>query len=101
MNPLSNCFFQDIEEVWKQCARILRPGGVLIYAFNNPICYQFDYEQANIGNFQLKYAQPYSDLTSLSGMEKKTFFKKGISLRIWPHYGTTNWSAFKTWLCCN
>ena len=48
VNPLSNCFFEDLDIVWKACSRILRKSGEVIYGFNNPISYLFDFEKANI-----------------------------------------------------
>lgn len=74
LNPVSNCFFEELIPVWEECQRILKPGGKLIYGFNNPVSYLFDYDLANFkGQFHLKYAQPYSDLVSLSEDEKKKF----------------------------
>lgn len=74
LNPVSNCFFEKLGPVWDECYRVLRPGGKLIYAFNNPISYLFDYDLANFkGEFHLKYSQPYSDLKSLSDDEKEKF----------------------------
>lgn len=74
LNPVSNCFFEELLPVWDECQRVLKPGGKLIYGFNNPISYLFDYDLANFKNkFHLKYSQPYSDLKSLSEEEKKKF----------------------------
>ena len=74
INPVSNCFFENLEPVWDECRRVLKPGGRLIYGFNNPISYLFDYDLANFKDqFHLKYSQPYSDLESLSEEEKKKF----------------------------
>jgi len=74
INPVSNCFFEKLEPVWDECQRVLKPGGKLIYGFNNPISYLFDYDLANFKDqFHLKYSQPYSDLESLSDTEKKKF----------------------------
>lgn len=28
-NPVSNCYIEDISLMWKECARIIRKGGVL------------------------------------------------------------------------
>ena len=29
-HPVSNCYVKDVEHVWRECARVLRKGGVLI-----------------------------------------------------------------------
>lgn len=74
LNPVSNCFFESLDPVWDECKRVLKPGGKLIWGFNNPISHLFDYDLANFhGKFHLKYSQPYSDLKSLSAEEKKKF----------------------------
>lgn len=73
INPVSNCFFPDLRPVWKECARVLKPGGTLIYGFINPVSYLFDFEKANAGEYILKYSSPYSDYGSLTEEERKRF----------------------------
>lgn len=73
VNPLSNCFFENLDKVWEDCSRILKKDGEMLYAFNNPIAYLFDFEKANRGEFIMKYSCPYSDMSSLSIKEKKKF----------------------------
>ena len=71
INPVSNCFFPDLEPVWRECARVLEPGGTLIWGFNNPVNFLFDCDESLKGNFVLKYAQPYSDETCLTAEERE------------------------------
>lgn len=73
INPVSNCFFPDLAPVWKECARVLKSGGVIMYAFTNPINYLFDFEKVNRGEYLLKYKIPYSDRASLSAEEQARF----------------------------
>lgn len=40
-HPVSNCFVQDVEHVWRECFRILKKGGVLLSGFTNPAFYLF------------------------------------------------------------
>jgi len=35
-NPVSVCYIDDVEHVWRECFRVLKPGGVLISGFGNP-----------------------------------------------------------------
>lgn len=77
VNPCSNCFFPDLAPVWRECHRVLKPNGRLMYGCINPVCYQFDFEKANQGHFELKYPQPYSDANSLSPEEKARFIHIG------------------------
>lgn len=65
-HPCSNCFAPDVLTVWKECHRVLKPGGILLAGFANPVRYIFDDERAENGNLEVKYALPYSDLDHLN-----------------------------------
>jgi SAM-dependent methyltransferase len=43
-NPVSNTFCPDLTPVWRECFRVLRPGGLLLAGFTNPDLYVFDTE---------------------------------------------------------
>ena len=75
-HPCSNCFAQDIRPVWKEAFRVLRPGGVMISGFCNPLKFIFDEAALDQGKFDIKYSIPYSDLTSLSAEEFERFAKE-------------------------
>lgn len=50
-HPISNCFVDNIEQVWNECYRVLDIGGTLISGFINPLVYIFDlYEWEKIIN---------------------------------------------------
>jgi len=36
-HPVSNVFAEDVRPVWAECFRVLRPGGVLLAGFMNPL----------------------------------------------------------------
>ena len=59
-NPCSIVFVDDVRPVWKECYRVLKPGGVLMTGLINPIIFQLDDE-----SLQLIYKQPFSDIHSL------------------------------------
>ena len=72
VHPVSNCFIPEVRPVWAEAFRVLRCGGVLLAGFSNPVIYLFDYDLADrTGVLQVKYALPYSDLTSLTADEKQ------------------------------
>ncbi len=75
-HPVSNLFVPEIRPVWREAYRILRPGGVLLAGFCNPVIYIFDLELYDQGILQAKYAIPYSDLASLDGSERKKYLQK-------------------------
>ena len=65
-HPVSNVFAPDIIPVWKECFRVLKPGGALLSGFMNPAFYLFDHELGGkTGELIVKYSLPYSDLESL------------------------------------
>lgn len=69
-HPTSNLFVPDVLPVWAEAYRVLRPGGVLLAGFLNPVEYVFDHALAEQGLFQVKYPLPYSDLTSLTEAQR-------------------------------
>ena len=69
-HPVSNCFVDDIEPVWYECHRVLRPEGVLLLSFCNPLLYIFDMHQWEAHQkLEVKYRIPYSDLEQLTPEE--------------------------------
>ncbi len=75
-HPCSNCFAQDIHPVWKECFRVLRPGGTLLTGFTNPVRYLFDDELLENGELFVRYKIPYSDLTSISPDLRQRYIDK-------------------------
>lgn len=66
-HPVSNVFVPDPGPVWRECFRVLRPGGSLLAGFMNPAIYLFDHEEADAsGELVVRYALPYSDESGLS-----------------------------------
>jgi SAM-dependent methyltransferase len=66
-HPVSNVFFPDLEPVWREAYRVLRPGGTMLSGFMNPVVFMFDFDNENEQEvLKAKYALPYSDLTSKS-----------------------------------
>jgi len=66
VHPVSNIFIPDVQPVWNEAFRVLRPGGVLLSGVCNPVRYLFDLEMEEKERIlQVKYALPYSDLESL------------------------------------
>ena len=48
---------EELEPIWKECARVLKPGGVLLVGFDNGFNYLFDEDETVI-----KYTLPYNPL---------------------------------------
>ncbi len=75
-HPVSNCFVPEVQPVWQEAFRVLRPGGVLLAGFCNPVLYVFDDAQAEKGELVVRHAVPYSDLSSLTDEERRRYTDK-------------------------
>lgn len=64
-HPISNCFVPDVDKVWRECIRVLKPQGRLLAGFCNPAMYLFDHDKAE-ENKQLtvEFSLPFSTLTA-------------------------------------
>lgn len=51
VNPCSLNFCPDVNSVWQEVARVLRPNGILITGFLNPVNYLFDAAAVVRGKF--------------------------------------------------
>jgi len=64
-NPVSNVFAENLEPIWRECHRVLKPGGQLFCGFMNPAFFLFDHEVLEeTGEFRVIYSLPYSDIES-------------------------------------
>jgi len=68
-HPVANVFCPEIRPVWRECHRVLRPGGTLLAGFMNPDLFIFEY-----GSLTVRHSLPYSDLTHLTEEERARLF---------------------------
>jgi SAM-dependent methyltransferase len=60
-NPVSNVFCPDLPPVWRECFRVLRPGGTLLAGFMNPDLFIFDVEALDArGELVVRHRIPFS-----------------------------------------
>jgi len=45
-HPVSNVFVPDLASVWRECHRVVRPGGAVLAGFMNPAMFLFDHNEA-------------------------------------------------------
>lgn len=47
-HPVSNCYVEDVGAIWRECARVLRPGGRLLAGLDNGVNYIVDGDEERI-----------------------------------------------------
>ena len=77
-NPCSTVFMADVRAVWRECARVLRPGGILMTGSMNPVHYIFDIYKMDEGVLEVAHAIPYSDLASIPKEDLDDLIEKGL-----------------------
>jgi SAM-dependent methyltransferase len=92
-NPCSTCFVEDIEPVWREVARVLRPGGTLLTGFVNPWYFLFDVAAFNRGELRVVQRLPVAlevgsyALVSPSSICSRTAGRRGRHFKAWlPHF---------------
>ena len=56
-HPVSNCYVEEVEPIFKECYRILKKGGIFLGGYDLGINYLFDE-----GETEAKYALPFNPL---------------------------------------
>ena len=78
LNGVSTCWTQNVRKVWQEVFRVLKPKGVFVAEFNNPVVYALDwrlYEET--GEMKMTHKIPWSNLGTLSSEEIKSKMEKG------------------------
>lgn len=79
-HPCSNCFVPDVMPVWKECWRVLRPGGTLLSGFVNPVIFLFSERALENGVLQVTQRLPWSDAESADQPDVKRRIEAGEPL---------------------
>lgn len=80
-NPCSTLFMPDLEPVWRECFRVLKPGGELMTGVIKPVVFVFDrYEEEINKRLVARHTIPYSDVASLTDAELEALKEQGEPL---------------------
>lgn len=69
-HPVSNVFCPDVLPVWRECFRVLRPGGSLLAGFMNPDIFVFDDAAADRGELLVRHPLPFVQAKDLPKEER-------------------------------
>jgi len=64
VHPVSNSYIREVDPLWRECFRILKPGGVLLAGLDNGINYIFDDEET-----KLAHSLPFDPVSDPALME--------------------------------
>lgn len=56
-HPVSNCYVEEVEGIFRECYRVLKKGGIFLGGYDVGINYLFDEDET-----ELKYALPFNPL---------------------------------------
>lgn len=68
-HPVSNCYIEDVMHVWRECYRILKPGGRLMAGLDNGVNFLFDENEKEV-KYHLPF-NPLKDETLLETLRKQ------------------------------
>lgn len=80
-NPVSNCYIEDIIPMWWECARVIKPGGILMMAFVKEELFIFDPDFMNEDVLISRHSLPFYPIKDLSEeeLEKKQSERKPLA----------------------
>lgn len=72
-HPVSNCYVYAVLPIWRECARVLKPGGRLLAGLDNGLNFAFDEDETRIIN-----TLPFNPLEDEEQMRQLEKDKSGV-----------------------
>lgn len=79
-HPVSNCYIEDILPLWRDCARVIRPGGILMMAFVKEEFFLFDPDFKNEDFLISRHTLPFHPLRDLTREQIQAKQENGMPL---------------------
>ena len=76
-HPVSNCYVEDVYPIWRECYRVLKPGGILLAGLDNGANYVFD-DAGKLPMVVTGASFPYNPLKNPEQMEEALKNDDGI-----------------------
>ena len=73
-HPVSNCYVEEVKPIFKECYRVLKKGGILLYGLDNGFAYIFDE-----ADMSMKYKLPFNPLKNPEAYEACMKYDWGMS----------------------
>ena len=73
VHPVSNSYIREVEPLWRECFRVLRPGGILLAGLDNGINYIFNDEETEV-----VHSLPFDPLSDPALMEELRQSDSGV-----------------------
>lgn len=75
-NPVSNCYIENIQTVWHECARVIKPSGIIMVGYVKEEATMFAPDFATEDFLIARRSLPFNPLTDLSEEVKQEMIKK-------------------------
>jgi SAM-dependent methyltransferase len=76
IHPVSNLFIESVTPLWREAARVLKPGGTLLAGFANPLSFIFDLQMMEENKLVVRHSIPYADIRDLAEQELQKLIAK-------------------------
>lgn len=70
-NPVSNCYIRELQPLWKECARVMKKGGVLMMAFVKEEHFLFEPDFQKEDTLIARHPLPFDPLTDLTEEQRE------------------------------